>query len=172
MSQDTVEQEKIRLLRDDDTLTLEEIPWFDGPPEYDTALQVALERHRFPNGEPHRGRLIVVEKRAWDMPNLRKALIDQIWEGRSKGLAEFDSSFYEVKDQFKEDAMTCFRQHGSPKEGCPDFRTEGKRLLPDTKADRKEAGLSSRGMPVIHLCDFCPVRQYYARKYNEEKGIG
>ena len=164
MSQDTVEQAKIRLLRCDTCKTLEELPDFDGPPDYDTALQYLLSQHRTPEGHPHVGRLIDVEKRAWDMPNLRQALIQQITAGISPGLDAFGTQFYDVKDTFKEDAMLCYAQHNRPKEGCPDFNSESKRLMPDTAGDRKEAGLSKAGMPVIHLCSFCPVRAYYERK--------
>lgn len=163
MSQDTVEQAKIRLLRCDVCRTLEELPDFDGPPEYDTVLQVALDRHRTPEGHPHIGRLLDVPKRAWDTPPLREALLQQIQQG-SKGLAEFDTSYYDVRNTFQDDAMACYRQHNRPKAGCPDFNSESKRLKPDTKGDRKELGLSEKGMPIIHLCSFCPVRSYYDAK--------
>lgn len=164
MSQDTVEQAKIRLLRCDVCKTLEELPDFDGPPDYDTALQYLLSQHRTPEGHPHVGRLIDVEKRAWDMPNLRQALIQQITAGGSGGLAEFDSEFYSVRDTFKEDAALCYEQHLRPKDGCPDFNSPSKRLMPDTKADRKEAGISQQGMPVIHLCSFCVMRPIMEKK--------
>lgn len=164
MSQDTVEQAKIRLLRCDTCKTIEELPDFDGPPDYDVHLNYLLSQHRTPEGHPHVGRLIDVEKRAWDMPNLRQALTEQIMEGMSSGLDVFGTNHYAVKDTFKEDAMLCFRQHNRPKEGCPDFNSASKRLMPDTRAERKEAGLPVEGMPVIHLCSFCPVRTYYERK--------
>jgi hypothetical protein len=165
---DTAVNESIRLLRCNDCLTLEELPDFDGPPEYDTLLITLMDRHRFPNGEPHRGRLIKVETRAWGMSNLRQALIEQIWAG-SKGIAELDASFYDVKNTFQEDAIKCYQQHLRPQEGCPDWRSESKILKPDTKADRKEAGLSTtEGMPVIHLCSFCPCRSFYERKQRGE----
>jgi hypothetical protein len=163
MVPDTETQEQIRLLRCDDCLTLEELPDFDGPAEYDTLLIVLTDKHKFPNGEPHRGRLIKVEKRAWGMSNLKEAILQQIWQG-SKGLAEFDSTHYEVKQTFHEDALKCYAQHLRPQEGCPDFNSPSKILKPDTKAERKEIGLSPQGMPVIHLCSFCPVRSYMERK--------
>ncbi len=160
---DTAVNEQIRLLRCDDCLTLEELPDFDGPPEYDTLLITLTSRHQFPNGEPHKGRLIKVEKRAWGLENLKAAILEQIWQG-SKGLAEFDATHYEVKQTFHEDAMKCYAQHLRPTEGCPDFNSESKILRPDTKAERKEVGLTQKGMPIIHLCSFCPVRSYYERK--------
>lgn len=163
MSQDTVEQAKIRLLRCDTCKTLEELPDFDGPAEYDVHLNYLLSQHRTPEGHPHVGRLIDVPQKAWDMPNLRQALISQISAGISPGLDAF-GDFYSVKDTFKEDALTCYAQHLRPKDFCPDFNSPSKRLLPDTKADRKEAGLPQHGMPVIHLCSFCPMRSIMEKK--------
>lgn len=162
---DTEVKEHIRLLLCHDCKTLEELPDFDGPVEYDTLLVTLTDRHQFPNGEPHVGRLIRVEKRAWDLPPLKDAILQQIREG-SKGLAEFDTSYYDVRNTFQEDAMTCYAQHNRPKEGCTDFNAPSKRLQPNTKADRKEAGLTTdaQSLPVIHLCSFCPVRSWYERK--------
>jgi hypothetical protein len=61
--------------------------------------------------------------------------------------------------------MICYSQHLRPKGACPDFNAESKRLMPDTKAERKEAGLDpKRGLPIIHLCSFCPVRSFYDSK--------
>lgn len=170
MSPDSATEPKIRLLRCDVCHSLEEIPDFDGPPDYDVILQVTLSRHRTPSGDPHIGRLIDVPERAWKIPVLRDALIRQISEG-SRGLKEFDTTYYDVQDTFREDALICYSQHLRPKEGCPDFNSESKRLMPDTKGDRKELGLDTRGMPVIHLCSFCPCRSWYENKSNEEKGI-
>jgi len=169
MSQDAATDAKIRLLRCDVCKTLEEIPDFDGPPEYDVILQVTLSRHRTPEGHPHIGRLIDVPERAWNMPKLREALLTQIHDGISKGAAEFDSSYYDIQNTFREDAMACYSLHNRPKGGCPDFNSERKQLKPDTSAERRDAGLDGRGMPVIHLCSFCPVRSFYDGKANEEK---
>ena len=160
---DTQTQGNIRLLRCDDCQTLEELPDFDGPADYDTLLLVLTDKHKFPNGEPHKGRLIRVEKRAWELENLKKAILDQIWEG-SKGLAEFDSSYYDVRQTFHDDALACYAKHLRPQEGCPDFNSPSKILKPDTKSDRKDAGISTTNLPVIHLCSFCPVRSYMERK--------
>ena len=163
MSPDAATEPKIRLLRCDNCHSLEEFPDFDGPPDYDVLLQMMLRKHHDPSGAAHIGRLIDVPKRAWEIPALRKTLIQQIVQG-SKGLAEFDSSYYDVQNTFREDALICYGQHLRPKEGCPDFNSDAKRLMPDTKGARKEVGLDTRGMPVIHLCSFCPVRSYYDAK--------
>ena len=171
MSQDSATEAKIRLLRCDTCKTLEEIPDFDGPPDYDVVLQVALSRHRTPSGEPHIGRLIDVPQRAWDTPQLRDALMKQIHEGMSAGAAEFDSTYYDVQNTFREDALLCYSQHNRPTGGCPDWHADTKRLMPDTRGERRELGLSPQGMPTIFLCSFCPVRSYMEKRHNEETGL-
>ncbi len=154
--------EKIRLLHCHDCRTLEEIPWFDGPPQYDVLLETVLSRHET-NGHRHIGKLFDVEKRAWDLPDLRKTIIEQI-KGGSSGLAEFDASYYDTRDTFREDALKCYSLHLRPKEGCPDYRADSKRLLPATKADRKEVGLTMEGAPKQYLCSFCPVQSHVEKK--------
>lgn len=121
-------------------------------------LETLLSRHET-NGVRHTGRLWNIEKRIMDLPNLRKGAIEQI-RGGSKGLAAFDSSFYDVRDTFKEDALMCYSKHLRPKDGCPDYKSDSKMLLPDTAADRREAGLPKprRGTaPVQYLCQYCPI---------------
>lgn len=169
MSQDTATEAKIRLLLCHNCGTIDVLPDFDGPPDYDTILQVALERHRFPNGDPHIGRLLDVPERAWETEPLRDAILEQIRQG-SKGLAEADAKHYEVKDQFKEDAMSCYKAHLQPKDHCPDFNSPSKVLKPDTAADRKEAGLDPKRLPVIHLCSFCPMRTVMEAKFRKHHG--
>jgi hypothetical protein len=162
MSQDTAVRPKIRLLYCYDCRTLEELPDFDGPPEYDTILEVALSRHET-NGMRHIGKMYDVETRVWEKKNLRETIIRQI-KGGSEGLAIIDREYYNVRDNFKSDAMKCYSQHLRPKEGCGDWRADSKKLLPNTKADRKELGLDPAKMPVQYLCKFCPVSAYYERK--------
>lgn len=170
MPQDTTTSDRVRLLRCDTCgPPLEEIPWSSDdpnlPPEYDAALLYVLDKHKFPSGEPHVGRMVVVEKRAWEMANLRRALVEQVWQG-SRGLKELDVSYYDVQNQIRADALQCYSQHLRPQEGCPDWRAENKRLVPDTREERKEVGLSTdpRARPAVWLCSYCPVSAYVERK--------
>jgi len=162
MVQDISVHPKVRILQCFDCGTLEELPDFDGPPEYDVLLEFALSHHET-GGHRHVGKLYDVEERVWRMTSLRDQIIEQM-KGGSKGLAAFDPAFYTVRDTFKEDAMLCFNLHLRPQEGCGDYRSDRKRLLPDTKAERKEVGLSMESAPKRWLCDFCPVSAYYERK--------
>ena len=165
-----VEQEPyVRLMVCRTCKTIDELPPYEGPPEGDILLQMTVERH----GETHVGLLVNVGAIHWATPTMRQAIIDQINKG-SSGLDVFGTNFYETRMQFAEDAMSCWAAHNRPKGQCPEFRSETKRLLPKTAAERKEAGLESpkeSSATRIYVCDFCPVRVYNERKAREQKGL-
>ena len=153
--------------------TLEDFPLFDGPVANDHLLAILVERHQFPSGEPHKGHLFRVPQLTWETESIRRKVIEQIKGGGSKGLDEFDASFYDTKSTFREDAMTCFTKHLRPSDGCPDYKTEKKMLVPDTKAERKDAGLmapSKAPGPKNYLCDFCPVHSVVVSKQRALRG--
>lgn len=162
MSQDTVVRPKIRLLHCHNCGTLEELPWYEGPSEYDIILEVALGRHET-SGVRHIGKLYDVEVRVWEAKNLRETIIRQI-KGGSEGLAAIDPEFYNVRDTFREDALKCYSLHLRPKGMCPDYRSDRKLLVPNTKAERKSEGLSMAGAPKQWLCSFCPVQSFVESK--------
>mgnify|MGYP003334258628 FL=1 len=141
--------------------TLEELPPYDGEPEFDHLLAIACEQHVFPSGEPHKGRLFSpVSLRAWADRTTRKEMIEQIKGGGSKGLAELDDKFYDSRSTFMEDAMTCYKAHNKPKDGCVDWQREDKLLIPNTIKERKAEGMGSykdSPGPKTYLCNFCPV---------------
>jgi len=150
--------------------TLESLPLYDGPAEGDTLLEVLVSRHVFPSGDPHLGHLFRIPQLQWEDETIRRQVIEQIKGGGSKGIDEFDSSFYATKDTFKEDAMVCFNKHLRPKDSCGDYMSDKMILLPDTKAARKEMGLPSPAKapgPKNHLCGFCPIHQVVQNKIND-----
>lgn len=140
--------------------TLEELPPYDGAPELDHLLAVACENHVFPSGEPHKGKLYRLPIRAWAHAESKKEIINQIKGGGSLGLASIDETFYDSRSTFMEDAMSCYKAHNKPKDGCSDWHANDKLLVPKTIKERKEAGLEkyedSPGQKT-YLCDFCPV---------------
>lgn len=153
--------------------TLEELPPYDGVPEQDYLLAVACENHVFPSGEPHKGKLFVLPLRSWADLKSKKEIIRQIKGGGSKGLAEIDDSFYDSRSIFMEDAMTCYRRHNQPKDGCSEWHDKSKMLVPKTAKERKAEGMEkyedSPG-PKTYLCDFCPVAIGVAQR--KQKLIG
>ena len=159
---------KIRILYCHDEGTMDIVPMYDGPPEHDVHLQIIIDRrHTTPSGTPHKGQLFVVPEAAWADRKIRKQIVDQFNRGGSKGLAEADAEFYNSRDTFSEDALSCYSKHLRPTEGCPDYGSDSKMLLPNTKAERKDAGLAAPAKaPGVrtYLCRFCPVESFYAGK--------
>lgn len=144
--------------------TLEELPMHHGPAETDTLLEISVEKHVFPSGEPHKGKLFVVPVKIWADPKNKKAVIDQLKGGGSEGLAEIDPDYYDTKMTFHEDAMNCWNSHNRPGDkaiGCSDYQDESKRLLPNTAKERRDMGLPSAAEsgPKVYLCQFCPYQQ-------------
>ena len=153
--------------------TMEELPLYDGPPESDHLLQILLDHHLFPSGEPHRGHLFRMPQLQWEQESIRKKIIEQVKGGGSKGIDEFDATFYDTKNTFKEDAMACYNKHLRPTDGCQDFNSPSKRLLPNTKAERREAGLPDPAKapgPKNYLCQFCPIETIVAAKMRKLRG--
>lgn len=154
--------------------TLEELPPFEGDPELDHLLAVACETHVFPSGEPHKGKLFVLPLRSWAHLESKKEIIRQIKGGGSKGLAEIDDSFYDSRSTFLEGAMECYGRHNQPKEGCSDWHSKEKMLVPKTQKERKAEGMEnyidSPG-PKTYLCDFCPVAIGVAQRKRKLMGM-
>lgn len=163
---------RIRLLYCSVCKSVEELPPFEGRPENDVLLELSVSRHET-NGVRHTGHLFDIALKLWSSERVRKEIIKQI-KGGSKGLDELDPTYYESKSTFSEDAMKCFGLHLRPKGACPDWRSERKRLVPDTREERKDLGLSpvkSGTGPKVYLCQFCPVAVYYSTKEREQKGL-
>ena len=166
----TVEQEPyIRLLVCRTCKSIEELPSHSGRPEDDVLLRISVDRH----GPEHVGVLYNVSALHWNSETMRAAIKEQITKG-SSGLDVFGTNFYSTRMTFSEDAMACWEKHLRPKGQCSEFRSEKKRLLPDTKGERKDLGLSApehSSATRIYLCDFCPVRVYNEKMSREEKGL-
>lgn len=151
----------IRLLRCMVCETWEELPDYEGPSDRDYLLEITLEKHKFPSGDPHVGKLFKVPVKTWGNPEERKAVLEQLGKGASRGLDDIDpdKSFYETKMQFAEDAMDCWMKHNQPKNDCDDYQKPSKRLLPDTAKERAEVGMplpEHLDGPKIYTCNFCP----------------
>jgi len=160
----------IRILVCRNCKTIEEMPDYEGDPEYDTLLNILVQKHQKP--VEHIGLVIKFPVKYWAVPKVREAIVAQI-KGGSSGLDAFQTNFYATKNQFAEDAMSCFSDHNRPVGQCADYKSDKKLLKPDTSAERKEAGLSLAGKtgPKVYLCDFCPVKSFNMKKFNEEQGL-
>lgn len=162
----------IRLLICNVCNTIEELEDFDGPPELDTLLDNLASRHAFPSGERHVGNLVSVPLDYWGKKEVRREIIRQIREG-SGGISELDSRFYETRDTFKDDALTCWKRHNRTT-NCGDYRHPSKRLIPDTENDWRNAGISRpKSNPALdrYLCDFCPYHRVVVEIEKKKRGI-
>ena len=162
---------RIRLLFCKNCKSLEELPDFEGPPEDDILLRILTERHQSA-GVPHAGQLMRVSIQLWSVPSVKKEITEQIYQNGAPGLNALMPGFYESKATFAEDAMVCWAQHLRPARDCPDYGSEKKRLLPDTKAERKELGLAPAEVdgPRVYLCNFCPVHSAVVTKQRKARG--
>ncbi len=161
----------IRLLFCKNCKTLEELPDFEGRPEDDVLLQILTERH-VSAGVPHSGQLMRVSLQLWGVPSIKDEITKQIFQNGTAGLAALMPDFYTTKATFHEDAMTCWAQHLRPKESCDDYGSEKKRLVPDTKAERKDLGLAPADQdgPRVYLCQFCPIHAVVVQKQRAARG--
>lgn len=158
---------QIRILHCRTCNRFEEIPDFEGNPEDDVLLEITIGRHT-----DHVGRLFKMPMKYMMVPSLKTEILKQMTQG-SSGLDVVSNDFYSTSATFRDDAMKCYGQHSRPKGMCPDFRSEKKRLIPKTKAERKDAGLASpaESGPKVYLCDFCVVRSFVDNMVNLETGL-
>jgi hypothetical protein len=164
----STDEPNIRLLVCRTCKSIEELPDWEGGPETDVLLEITVQKH----GDSHIGNLLKFPVRYWVVPKVREAILSQIKEG-SAGLDVISNNFYATKSQFGEDAMTCWGLHNRPMGQCDDYKSEKKRLMPDTRKERLDAGLDDiKGSgPKVYLCDFCPVKSYNMKMANKEKGL-
>lgn len=159
---------QIRLLVCRTCKTIEELPDFDGPAEYDRLLQVAVEPHQKPT--EHIGLLMKFPLKYWAREDIKKQIIEQI-QGGSSGLDVFGTNFYATKMTFHDDAMKCYDIHLRPEGQCSDYKSDRKELKPGTDSDRKSEGLGAYTGPKVYMCDFCPVKMFNQKKAFTQKGL-
>lgn len=161
---------KIRILICHTCESVEELPWYEGPSERDDTLNYRASFHRFPDGNAHFGNLATVKEDDWAKKTVRREIVKKISAMNSPGKAEgLGQSYYDVKSNFQQDALSCWKQHGRTL-NCDDFMSDKKRLYPDTRAERKDAGLSVKERPVTWLCNFCPMQSVATTKMRRDRG--
>lgn len=168
------EDSKIRLLLCYVCDTIEPLPWFDGPVEYDETLLARLAKHRTPEGHPHVGNLATASEISWNTPERRARIVEELTAVRNGGEAGLGTKFYDVRSTFEEDAMTCWRVAHARTENCDDYKSDKMRMLPDTREERKDLGLSVRQKDRpggTHLCMFCPYHSIVMSRARKAQGM-
>lgn len=148
--------EQIRLLACSQCKTIEELPDFEGRPEQDHLLSRLLENHG-PEDNRHIGQLFKVEKDKWDNEAYKTQIAKQVSLTMAGGETGLGSEYYNIKNTYTADAFACWTKHlRNP--NCSDYRSDSKRLTPNTADARREAGLPVSTSPSERsLCEFCPV---------------
>ena len=159
---------KIRLLYCYECKTIEELPDFEGHPDDDVLLQLTIERHG-PEWNRHHGFLSKIP--AGIYRDHKKEVVKNLRDKVGGGLADIDPDYYNTKATFFEDAMKCYNLHLRPTGRCPDWAADNKKLVPKTKAERKELGLDLKPSTNIYLCDFCPAKEYMVHKKRLATGL-
>lgn len=148
---------RLRLLFCHKCMSVDEIPWYEGPPDNDDLLMYRVSQHQFPSGRAHPLDLGVVQAEDWQNQDRRQEILRKLHMSGAPGTAlGMGADFYDVKANFADDAMACWKAHNRTTD-CGDYMSPAKRLDPGTKADRREAGITTR-RPSTSLCQFCPVQ--------------
>lgn len=152
--------------------TLEELPDYDGPPEYDRTLEHLVQEHNKKGFEEHQGNvatLMKVEDRDWE--HNREAILQRM-RGTSSDGGFGEPWIKEAHNTYREDALRCFSNHGRPKEGCIDYWSDTKRIGRPTPEGRAVVkNLYKLGERDPHLCQWCPVHTYVQTQVNWKKGL-
>lgn len=186
---------KTRLLVCDRCQSIDLVPPFNGDSNDDDVLmETVVDRHlvahrdatvRMGGGTPEM-RSYTVPQAAWDDDAQRKQIIDKLREEhKHTGIGD---SWYSFRDQYREDALSCFAAHHRPQNGCHDYMDESKRIGNPTitaseakEADREAqmllgvargSGLTRRMTreAATYLCKFCPVHTMAIQRRRDSHG--
>ncbi len=163
--------ERVRLFVCGQCATIEEMPWFEGPQEYDDTGNLRLSQHRYATGLQHPYTVGDVDKAEWSNPSFQSRIIAQLMQQIQRGNPEsgLGKDFYDVKNTFQDDALECWKRHGR-RVNCEDYMSDRMLLLPHTRAERKAEGLDYRHRPSTKLCQFCPVHSHVVQLQRAARG--
>lgn len=170
---------RLRLLICHDCNSVDVLPWYEGPPEYDDTLNYRLASHQGPRdertGEPryyHRGTMATVAEASWDDPDKRRQILSELSKAHAGGEVGLGSKMYHARSNFKDDAIACWKAHNRT-QNCEDYKSEKKRLVPDTKGERKDLGLDTKSSrrPGTSLCVFCPYHSVVMQRARKAQGF-
>lgn len=172
-------EKRIRLLICHLCGSVDEIPWCGEElgcqhPDCVAPLEYRVANHLFPSGRPHPMDLGDVPKKKWDQKTNRYDILQEI--GKHSGPpgtgAGMGVQNYSVQQTFEEDAFACWKRHNRTTD-CGEFQSDRMRLIPDTKAERKDLGLETRAKYIptqVFLCNYCPMMSVRQTKVRAKKG--
>jgi hypothetical protein len=157
--------------------SIEEVPDYEGPEggentmEFDTVLKFFTDQHVNKGCKRDDFSIIRFPTRFWMIPKVKEGIVAQLKEG-AQGLDVFGTNFYDTKNNFTADAMSCWmREHNQTKD-CEEYKHDKKRLKPGTAVERAAIGLEKEmSGPKVYLCDYCPVKSIVQEKAYKKKGL-
>jgi hypothetical protein len=149
--------------------TVEEVPDYQGPHQYDHYLEHRRAPHQFESGSPHRGVLARVENKPEYIDAAIKEMENAVAPGSGSGLG---APLYELRETYKEGAFECWKRHNRTLD-CGDYRSDKMRLFADTRVERKAEGMSTNkdDRANIWLCDHCPVHSHVVQLQRKQAGM-
>jgi hypothetical protein len=161
---------KVRLLVCHDCQSVQELPWCGEDPQCQHPGCTEPLEYRLAGHHGHHGNLAGIDQRLWDDMSARPAILRELAAiatapGTATGLG---TCFYDVRSTFREDAMTCWKRHNRTR-NCADYMSDRMRLYPDTRAERKEAGLDPKTRPATSLCSFCPYHSVVTQRQRSRR---
>lgn len=165
--------DKIRLLICNHCGSVQEMPDYEGPWNYDEWFMRLIKDHQGPNHPPTTQTVHIakIEEDKWNNPEARQGVLGKLPEevgmpGSGAGLGQ---TFYDTKSNFSTDAFRCWTTEHNRTTNCGDYKSDKKRLYPDTKGERRELGLDPAARPNTFLCDFCPYNSIVMQRQNKDK---
>ena len=161
--------EFVRLLFCHTCQSVDEIPDFDGPAQYDHLLEFRTRQHAFADGRPHRGILGRAENKRSAISAAIDQMANMVVPGSGTGLGQ---QMYDLRDNYRAEAMQCWKAHNRTSD-CDEYRSDPKRLWIDTRAERKAEGLTTNRdeRPNVWLCDHCPVHSVVQQRQRKAAGL-
>lgn len=178
---------QIRLLQCWECKTLEVLPDYppSANPAQDATLHYVDEKHGGGTENPHYRALHRVPQVVWEDRKAKRQIVKDMWSTES--MSGFTPGYYDIKDQLREDATQCWKDHRRPtrEHPCVDYRSSAKLIKPPTVKDRKQAAreLDMAGMrnkidldrmqhdvPSTFLCSFCPYQTVVEFVRREQRG--
>lgn len=171
---------KLRILVCHTCKAMVPIPDVPGGRGDDELLMGRVMEHQFPpvhhgnevQSRPHEMILCRVPESLWNNTQLRAHVVKEIQKhttgaGDGEGLGQ---DLYDVKNNFMEDAMECWRKKHGRTSNCADYMSDRMLILADSKAERRELGLDPKTRATIKLCQFCPVHSVVMQRKRAAAG--
>lgn len=166
-------EDKIRLLICTHCGTIQEMPEYEGHWQEDTWFNAYITGHRGPSHPPTTQAVHIarVNQDDWNDYSKREGILAKLpseigMPGTGAGLGQ---EHYDTKNNFLADAFKCWSAEHGRTTNCADYKSDRKRLFPDTGRERKEIGLDTKERPNTFLCDFCPYNSIVMQRARKDK---